>query len=121
MTKRILVIDDDVSTLELLTDLFSENGYAVVTAKDGQFGFNRAVTENFDLIILDIRMPEWQGTDSIYGLTVVENKTPIIVISGYIDPELTQKLTEFENVHHILDKPIDISKLLRAVKALLDN
>lgn len=119
--KKILVIEDDEFIQGLFTLSLEQEGYSVVTASDGQLGFNKAVTEEFDLIITDIKMPNWSGAESIYGLNLVDNKTKIIVVSGYVEDELRQELGSYENVVAIISKPFDTPKLLALIGEILSK
>lgn len=115
--KRILIIEDDKFIQSMLSLTFQKEGYEVECADDGQIGFNKAVTEVFDLIITDIKMPNWSGAESIYGLNLVNNKIKIIVISGFVEDELKAELETYENVIKILSKPFDTIKLIAFVRA----
>ena len=63
MKRRILLIEDENSLLVSLTDLLTDEGYQMETAQDGETGYQRAVNEPFDLIILDIKLPRKNGFD----------------------------------------------------------
>ena len=117
--RRILVIEDNEFLQGLLSLSLKEEGYEVVCADDGQKGFEKAVTEDFDLIITDIQMPQWNGLESIYGLDLVKNKAKIIVISGFIDIKTRGELKDYENVISVLDKPFDTLALLEYVREVL--
>jgi two-component system alkaline phosphatase synthesis response regulator PhoP len=119
--KKILVIDDDEFIQGLLSISLREEGYDVTCADDGQIGFNKAVTEDFDLIITDIKMPNWSGAESIYGLNLVNNTTKIIVVSGYIEDELREELESYDNVIKIFPKPFDALGLLEFVRLTLNT
>ena len=117
--KRILVIDDDAFIRSMLKLSLESEGYDVTCAEDGQVGFNKAVTEDFDLIITDIVMPNWSGAENIYGLNLVNNKIKVIVISGYIEDKLLEELKSYENVIKIISKPFNTIHLLELIKETL--
>jgi DNA-binding response OmpR family regulator len=121
VAKRILIIEDDEFIQNMLALTFRKEGYEVECADDGQKGFNKAVTEDFDLIVTDIKMPNWSGADSIYGLNLVNNKIKIIVISGYVEDELRAELETYENVVKILSKPFDTFKLIALVRDIFNG
>lgn len=108
--QRILIIDDEAFVLDVLSSHLRDKGYVVTVAEDGQEGFNKAVTDDFDLIVTDIKMPKWNGAESIYGLNLVNHKAKIIVVSGYLEDALLAELNEYENVVKIFSKPLDILK-----------
>lgn len=118
---RILVVDDDEFIRGLMSISLTSEGYEVFLASDGQEGFNKAVTENYDLILTDIKMPNWNGAESIYGLDLVNNKTKILVVSGFIEDDLRIELKEHKNVIGIFSKPFDTLELLEFIKKALNN
>lgn len=80
--KTILIIDDEISILEGLTSFFEDDGYCVLSAKDGTQGLDIFNESKVDLIITDLRMP---GKDGLQVMKSIQKKspgTPMIVISG---------------------------------------
>lgn len=63
MSKRLLVVDDDDEIRELLEFDLSHSGYSVDTATNGLDGLNKAVTNSYDLVLLDVMMPKMNGFD----------------------------------------------------------
>lgn len=118
-SKRILVADDDNQILKMLTLSLNSLGFDVTCAEDGQIFFNKAVTEDFDLIITDIKMPNWNGDESIYGLNLIDNKVKIIVISGFIEEKLKRELSTYKNIVSIYRKPFNILDVLKKVRETL--
>lgn len=81
MTK-ILVIEDDVKILKLLTGDLELDGYMVTTAKDGIEGLERAMTQRPDLVILDVMMPRMNGYDVCRALRKERSDIPIIMLTA---------------------------------------
>ena len=121
ISKRILIIEDDKFIQSMLDLTLRKEGYEVTCADDGQIGFNLAVTNEFDLIITDIKMPNWSGAESIYGLNLVNSKIKIIVVSGFVEEELKKELESYDNVIKILSKPFDTNLLLKFISQALKN
>ncbi|MFC1631502.1 PleD family two-component system response regulator [Candidatus Omnitrophota bacterium] len=61
MAKKILVVDDDLDTQELVTYRLKASGYKVISAPDGKTGLRRMKEDKPDLVILDVRMPQMDG------------------------------------------------------------
>jgi two-component system alkaline phosphatase synthesis response regulator PhoP len=59
--KKILVIDDEKSIRDMIKNTLSLSGYQVETAADGQLGFEKAVTDYLDLVLIYIKMPKFNG------------------------------------------------------------
>ncbi len=61
--RRILVVEDEESLVVTLRDRLASEGYAVETVSDGEVAFERALRESFDLILLDVSLPNKNGFD----------------------------------------------------------
>lgn len=116
MSKKILVVDDDEYIRALLRDLFVSEGYNVEVVDDGRKGFEKACLEHFDLITMDIRMPNWDGIETILGLNLVNNNLKFIIISGYIEEAKDFLLKKSPHVLAVIEKPFDAPELLKTVK-----
>ena len=114
--KRILVIDDELSIRDMLKKALELNGYIVETAANGQLGFEKAVTDDVDLVIMDIKMPQWNGIEAIGSFEIVKPELKIIILSGYIQELEGQKLSKATNVITTLKKPFLIKNLLEEIK-----
>ena len=68
MMPKILVVDDEQSILDMLTDLLEENGYESKTARDGKVALSLLEEEVFDLVLLDILIPHINGFELIEKL-----------------------------------------------------
>jgi two-component system, OmpR family, alkaline phosphatase synthesis response regulator PhoP len=81
---RVLVVDDDRRVLELLEVAFSTQGYEVLTAVDGDDAYRKAVTEQPDLIVLDVRLPKRSGFEVCEALRRErgERAAPVILVSA---------------------------------------
>ena len=116
LKKKILVIDDEKSIRDMLINTLALNGYQVETAADGQLGFEKAVTDDFDLVLMDIKMPNWNGLDAIGSLEIVKPNLKIIVISGYIQEFESQKIDLAPNIIKLIKKPFLIKYILEEIK-----
>jgi signal transduction histidine kinase/DNA-binding response OmpR family regulator/ligand-binding sensor domain-containing protein len=116
---RILIVDDEANIRELLTQEFTEAGYAVVTAANGRDAVAEVRRQRPDLIVLDVMMPEMNGFD-VAAVLRNDPQTldiPIIILSIVQDRERGFRL----GVDRYLTKPIDTDVLFREVGALLEQ
>lgn len=113
MSKKILIIDDELDIRNYLEALFKSEGYETVTAVDGVEGLKKLESEPFDLITLDLQMPNNTGTDFYRKMhrSDTYGRIPVIVISGVPGRHLAVKKPVA-----VFDKPIDRDELLTAVK-----
>ncbi len=80
---RILIIDDEDSIRELLTDFLDGKGFEVLSAPDGKIGINLLKEEKFDLFLLDMMMPGLTGLDVLKELSSLKINVPCIVITAF--------------------------------------
>ncbi len=88
MPGRILVIEDDSASLELIKYLLEQTGYTVGTAMTGADGVKTALRGNFDLILCDLQLPEFSGFDLIRKLQSDPDwhAVPIVAVTAYSMP-----------------------------------
>lgn len=120
MAEKILIIDDDVDTLKLVGLMLQKQGYQIIAANNGSQGLAQAETENPDLILLDVMMPEMDGFEVAKRLRAnsLTVNTPILMFTA--KTQLDDKVTGFEaGADDYLTKPTHPSELIAHVKALL--
>jgi DNA-binding NtrC family response regulator len=113
MGKKILIVDDDPTFVDYLTDLFEDNGYETCSASDAAGGFDVLKEEKPDLITLDLDMPEVAGPLFYIKFSKMDQfkDIPVIVISGMHAPNRAIK-----KAFAALNKPVDRTELLQLIK-----
>lgn len=114
--KHILVIDDDITSLDLVSFLFEERGYNVERCADGNSAIDYCKTIRPDLLIVDLMMPQINGVETVrqlreLGLTGV----PIIAFTAVDDPQLHKDAFD-AGCNEVLTKPCPSEKLVRHIK-----
>lgn len=118
--KKILIIDDDATVHLIVTKILAENKYTVVSAKNGEQGFQLALKERPDLIILDVIMPGIKGRDlcvKIKSYDVLKS-IPVVFLTAKNSQDDVQAELEAGAVSH-LSKPIEATDLLATVKSII--
>jgi len=121
--KKILIVEDEADQREFLSTLLSDNGYDIVTAENGQIGFDKAKTESPDLITLDISMDEQSGVKTFRQLQEApETKDiPVVMVTG-VTPEFKRFIETRKQVDPpagYVEKPVDQAELLKKIKELI--
>jgi two-component system response regulator AtoC len=116
----ILIIDDDASICETLSMYLSEEGYDVTTASTGAQGLNRFLANSADLVILDIRLPDFDGFAVLKSLQRLKKDVKVIIVSAYSDMSTTVKAMA-AGACKCIGKPIDIGELSRAIESALGD
>jgi CheY-like chemotaxis protein len=116
---KVLVAEDNVDNLQLLSTLLSLNGYTVIPAENGSEALTLLESHRPDLIIADVSMPVLNGIDMIRTLRQKrENrKIPVIVLSAYANGMKHQALEVGADL--VMAKPAQFDLLLEAVEQLL--
>lgn len=118
VSKKILVIDDEPEFRSTLQDVLEANGYDVEVSPLLATSVGWGLSGRYDLITLDLKMPELDGIEVARLYANMVPKTRLLVISGYLDEASVQSLDKL-GVKHTLSKPAGISDLLTAVSSAL--
>jgi len=116
--KRILVVDDDVGILRVFKQILEKGGYAVETADTGQAALEKMQNETFDVCLVDVRLPDMDGTDLLLNLAN-SPQTIKIIITGYSSEEVGRKAADY-GADDFLVKPVRPDELLATVKERLE-
>lgn len=116
--KKVLIVEDDVDIIDLVSLHLEDLNFQVTKTMDGISGFDLAQGGNFDLIILDLMLPEMDGLRVCQKLRALDNFTPILM--------LTAKSEEFDKVLGLesgaddyMTKPFGIREFVARVKAIV--
>src|SRR5215475_6128766 len=115
---RVLVVEDEAGLRLTLSDRLVSEGYAVETADDGAKGLERATSEPYDLIVLDVMLPRRNGFDVCRDLRQRGVSTPILMLTArgqVVDKVVGLKL----GADDYLTKPFEMIELLARVEALI--
>lgn len=115
--EKILIVDDENDIAELISDILEDEGYDTVIANDGKSALNLIKDDNFDLILLDVMMPDISGNEVCASIRN-EVSCPIIFVTAKTN--LTSKLVGFEvGADDYITKPFVNEELVARVKAHL--
>jgi len=117
MSKKILVIEDEVAISNILKNYLENDGYEVVVANDGMEGYQKFTQGSFDLVMLDIMMPKIDGYVVLEMIRKTSN-IPVMMITAM--SEVVDQMKAFElSVDDYITKPFDMKLVLVRVGALL--
>ena len=115
---RILVVDDERDILLLLQETLTGCGHTVTGAVSGAEAMDFLVRQELDLLILDLRMPDFSGIDLLHWVRERYKGLPVIVCTAY--PALKNDFTLWEShVAAFVTKPIDMPNLIAEVSQAL--
>ena len=118
---NILVVEDEANVRKLVTVNLSSRGYTVYEAKDVQEAVERLQTQPFDLIVLDIKLPDLTGWDLLAKIATdaaLEFSGPVLVMTASVmDAQID--LDQYPAVVGVLVKPFSATKLVAAIERAL--
>jgi DNA-binding NtrC family response regulator len=115
---RILVIDDEIDIRESLETLLCLEGYAVELAQNGVEGLRRSEAANYDMILLDLMMPDRSGMEVLREIRERDGETPVFMITAYGSVEVA--VTALKNgANDYFSKPWDNEKLLIEIDRMI--
>ncbi|MCB4809154.1 sigma-54 dependent transcriptional regulator [Tamlana sp. 62-3] len=119
---KILVIEDEAAIRRVLVKILSEENdtYKVEEAEDGLAGIDKIKSDDFDLVLCDIKMPKMDGVEVLEATKKIKPEIPFVMISGHGDLDTavnTMRLGAFDYI----SKPPDLNRLLNTVRNALDR
>jgi two-component system, OmpR family, copper resistance phosphate regulon response regulator CusR len=115
---RILVVEDETKTADYLKKGLSENGHVVDVAHHGEDGLHLAMTEPFDLLVLDIQLPGRDGWSILHSLRRAGRQLPVLILTASDKVEERVKGLDL-GADDYLVKPFAFSELLARVRSIL--
>ena len=112
---RILIVDDERSIRNSLSEILSDEGYETDTAEDGPTAIDKAEKERYDIIFCDIKMPNMEGTEVLERLRKDGVDSAIIMISGHGDIDTAVECIK-KGAFDFIQKPLDLNRILITVK-----
>jgi DNA-binding response OmpR family regulator len=115
---KILLIEDDAKTADFIVKGLQQAGFTTLHAADGAAGLEKAKTEEFDLAVVDIMLPEMDGFTVIEKMRAAKLRQPVLVLSARdsVDDKVRGLQTGGDDY---LAKPFSFSELLARIQALL--
>jgi len=118
---KILVVDDDQGSRDLLTEVLASNGYVVGAVEDGASAREELRRDDsYELVIADLRMPNGSGLDLLRELRRGNHQQELILMSSFMTGGEKQQALEL-GARALLEKPFRLSQLLDAVSNVADG
>jgi two-component system response regulator AtoC len=112
---RILVVDDDESVRKVLTTILEDKGYHVETAKNGKEAIKKSNTKVYNLALIDIRLPDLEGTKLLTKMKDTTPKMIKIIITGY--PSLQNAIEAVnKGADSYILKPFNVKDVLKTIR-----
>ncbi len=118
MDKTILIVDDEKDLCTVIADSLSRDCYRVVTAFNGKMAVELAKREKPDLILLDIKMPEMGGIETLRKIKKMRKEIVVIMFTAYGTLETAREAMKL-GAYDYVTKPVDLFLLKSIIKEVL--
>ena len=118
--KTVLVIEDNLDNLELITVILKKNGYKVIKAETGQLGFKMAMETRPDFIVLDIQLPDMTGLEVLQMVrnSKINGDIPVIAMTSFAMAGDREKMIA-SGCNGYIEKPIDPARVLDQIREII--
>ena len=119
--KRILHVDDEADTLAVVKTILEKEGYEVVSAGNGAKALKDVKLNNFDLLILDIMMPDMSGWDLFTRISKIKSTYKVIFLTVLEISEARLQELKGRGVRDYITKPFSRDELVKRVKKVIES
>lgn len=118
----VLIVENEQFMLGLIERVFSQHGYQVLVAADGEEAIEvyRLHKLDIDVVLLDVGLPKVNGVDVLYKMKSENPHVRVIIVSGFLEPELRTKMQQ-AGVEHFIDKPYMLDHVLETIQSLIET
>jgi CheY-like chemotaxis protein len=111
----VLIVDDDEGMCETLADVLLDKGHEVAIAKSGEEAVQLFRRQQFDLVLMDVKMPGMNGVDTLKCLNQMKGNVKVLMMTAYaVDDRLEEALRE--GAIGVAYKPLDLGDLLNTIR-----
>ncbi len=120
MLKSVLIVDDEINLRRSLAYIIERAGYQVSMVADGAAALERIEKKTFDLIIVDLQLPDIEGIKLTSLINQVDERLPVIILTAHPIVEI-EKEGKAIKVAAFLDKPIEPAEIIKKIEEVLSN
>jgi DNA-binding response OmpR family regulator len=115
---RVLVVDDDPLNLDLISQRLTAHGFESVCVETGQEGLDRGLTGEYDAVLLDLRLPDLDGTEVLAALRRAFPRLPVIVMTAHGSATVRAQVMALGATTYML-KPVRRQEMLDVLEAAI--
>jgi DNA-binding NtrC family response regulator len=117
---RILIVDDEERFRNTMSRLLQIEGFETKTAGSGSDALHELQTNQYDIVILDVRMPEMTGPQVLARIKKINSEIEVIIMTGYASVDTAKEIMSLGAYDYLL-KPYDTNELLEKIEAAYDR
>nr|WP_306469726.1 response regulator [Oscillatoria laete-virens] len=115
---QVLIVDDETMIHQLIKDVLGEETCSIDSALNGQEAMNKIAAKKYDLVFLDMVLPEMSGDEIYEYISKTQPQLMVVIITAFVDNKILDRVLSTGPIT-ILPKPIDIHQLRQLAKVLL--
>ncbi len=119
MAKKILVIEDEANQRILIRETLEKHGYEVYPVSNGENGLKKLQDMDFDLVVVDIKMPKMSGLETLAGILGQRKNLPVIIYTSY--PQYKTDFMSWAADAFIVKSSTSLEELVSKVKELIGD
>ncbi|MCO5248608.1 MAG: sigma-54 dependent transcriptional regulator [Chitinophagales bacterium] len=116
----ILLVDDEGVNRRVLRDIFELEKFEVDEAQDGEIGLKKILEKDYDVVLLDIKMPKKDGMEVLEEMHAAGKETPVVVLSGHGNIETAVEAVK-KGAYDYIPKPPDLNRILITVRNAMEK
>lgn len=113
----ILVVDDEFADRETLKGILEDKGYRVAVARDAAEAIDMVKGRHYDIIFLDVRMPDMDGVKTLEQVKEIDPQATVILMTGYSEEDLVKRAIT-QGAYTCIYKPFDTEKVITLVESI---
>ncbi len=117
---KILIVDDEAAIRNSFRDILEFEKYSVEESPDGLDALVKLKQDQFDVLIMDIKMPKMDGMEALERVQLLAPDTPVIMISGHADIDTAVEAVK-KGAFDFVSKPLDLNRMLITVRNAMDK
>ena len=117
---KILIVDDEQVVCDLLSDELNEQGYLCTTALDGKDALTKLATKDFEIALLDIRLPGMSGMEVLREIWLNHSNTAVVMITAINDVDTAVEAMKLGASDYIV-KPFDLDRVAASIRTALET
>ena len=119
-TKKILIADDDALVIQVILDLFKNDGLAFESVPDGEAAWGKLNQNKYDLLICDVWMPRMTGLELLAKMKSLPDHPPVVIMTADDTPDVMLQAVR-EQAFQIVNKPFRTEEFKRLIHSMLDS
>ncbi|MFH1860514.1 MAG: response regulator [bacterium] len=117
---KILIVDDEKDLADILGAILQLEGHEITTVSDGYQAIEEAKNTNFDLIMMDIRLPEMNGVETFIRIKKINPTVKVVMMTGFAVEDLIEEAIN-HGAYACIHKPFDLKKVIEIIQKVISE